>query len=403
MTWVAHLVRTMNGRVGARLNLAGEGSWSIPLNGIEEFSVTVGKRQLSEVARDWWDMWRTSVMVSYQGDDGRLVPWVAGPITQPPSETRGPDGVVTLSCQGIGALLEKRVVLPRDYGMPGEYQGDMWYLAHANVERSGMSLGSIAQDIVELSTDRKYGGFLPIRFASPRETGSRLHTRTYEGFNLSNNGTWKRLGELSNVINGPDIAFRPEWQDDTQTLMQWAMYHGTVAQPAIEQAWTMDLDTTSSRAPVASVTPSTDASGLASRVYWTGAGEGAGTLIRMVQDAKRLQDHMPLIERVGSTSDSESASLVLDHANAALAAAGEPIRQMTIKISGSDQRAEIGRWRVGDLANVTIGNDWLTLPASSGPQRIIAAKGDWSTHMVDLEFQPDGEWYEGATEDGAEA
>lgn len=396
MTWVAHLVQTMTGVRGARLVLAG-GSWSVPLNGIEDFTVTVGKDQLRGIDRARWSMWRSSVVVSYQGADGSLVPWVAGPITEPPAETFGRDGVVTLTCRGIGALLERRVVLA------GEYGNDMLALARSKVTRTGRSLGSIAQDIVELSTDRKLGGYLPIRYASPREHNASLNQRTYEGFNLANNGTWKRLTELSGVINGPDIAFRPEWANDSGTLMQWAMVHGTVAQPSIAQSWTMDLDTTSARSPVAAVSPTTDASGLASRVYWTGAGEGAGTLIRMVQDERRLRDHMPLLERVGSTSDSESPSLIQSHARAALAGAGEPILQMTIKIDGADQRAEIGRWRVGDQAHVTIGDDWLTIPPSSGPQRIIAAKGDWSTHMVDLEFQPDGEWFEGEAADGSEA
>ena len=110
MTWVAHLVRTMDGRLGAQLDIAGEGSWSIPINGIEDFSVTVSKAQLRRLERAWWESMRTSVVVSWLGDDGVLVPWVAGPIVGPPSEGRE---TATLSCRGIGAVLEKRVVLDR--------------------------------------------------------------------------------------------------------------------------------------------------------------------------------------------------------------------------------------------------------------------------------------------------
>ena len=385
MTWVAHLVRTMTGERGAQLKLAASGTWSIPLNGLEDFTVTVDKAQLRGLEPKWWGHHRTSIAVSWRHEDGTLDAWVAGPIMGPPSET---PSTATLTCKGIGAILSARVTLSRDYGMPGEYQGDMWQLAHANVTRTGMSLGSIAQDIVELSTTRKLGGFLPIRYGSPRETGSTLNQRTYYGYNLANNVTWKRLTELTGVRGGPDIAFRPAWTDDG--MLEWVMVHGTRAQPAIEQAWTMDLDTTSSTSPVASTSVSTDASEVTNRVYWTGAGEGAGTLIRMVQDEPRLADHMPLLESVGSTSDSDSPDLLLSHAQAKLDDGRSSITQISVKIDGSDQRCEIGRWRVGDAALLTLGDEWLTVPAGTTTKRIIAAKGSWDSNLVDLEFQDDG-------------
>jgi len=383
VTWVAHLVSTVTGVRGARLDLTSDGSWSIPVNGIEDWKVTVSKDQLGRIDPDWWGPWRASVLVSWDTGAG-LVPWVMGPITGPPAETRA---TATLACKGLGALLEHRVVLPRDYGLPGEYEGDMTALARDYVSRVGRSLGSIAQDIVDLSTDRKLGGHLPVRYGSPREHHSSLNERTYMGYNLANNGTWKRLTELSEVIGGPDIAFRPAFTDDSQTHVEWVMMHGTSAQPGIEQDWTMDLDTTSSKSPVASVDVSTDASGLTNRVYWTGAGEDEGTLVRMSQNMRMLEDGTPLLESVGSTSDSESPSLVQAHADSALDAGARPLQQLTIQVDGSDPRCEIGRWHVGDMARVTIGDEWLTVAPGTRPLKIIAAKGDWSSSMVTLEFQ----------------
>ena len=384
MTWVAHLVRTMDGRLGAQLDMASEGSWSIPINGIEDFSVTVSKGQLRRLDRAWWESMRTSVVVSWRGSDGVLVPWVAGPIIGPPSEGRE---TATLSCRGIGAVLEKRVVLDRE---PAESPTDTQRaLATSSVRLRGMSLGTIAQEVVKRATDLKIGGRLPIVFGSPREQGSTLNERTYEGFNLANNGAWKRLTELTKVRNGPDIAFRPRWAGDGRSL-EWVMVHGTRAQPTIAQEWTMDVDTTSNLSPVADVAVSTDAGRLSSRVYWTGAGEGAGTLIRVVQDTARLDGQMPLLEVVGSTSDSENGSLVLQHARAELAAGRAPITQITVTVDGSDPRCEIGRWRVGDAARLTMGSDWLTVRSGTSTKRIIAAKGSWDSPMVDIEFQDDG-------------
>lgn len=377
MSWSAYLVQTMTGRRGKRLDIAADGSWGIPINGIEDFTVTVSKEQLRGLERGWWGEMRTSVLMSWEGRSG-AVPWLMGPIVQPPSgETRSR---VTLSCKGLGALLEKRVVLAQDYT-------DMAALAKSAMAPRGMSLGTIAQEVVRSSTTAKLGGWLPIAYGSPRETGSGLNERTYEGWNLANNGTFKRLTELSEVRNGPDIAFRPAWADEAHTRVQWVMVHGTRAQPAIAQDWTMDLDTTSATSPVANVGVTTDASTLNSRVYWTGAGEGAGTLIRMAQDESRLQDHMPLLEVVGSTSDSDNPALIQEHADAALTAGAGALQQLTVTIDGSDPRCEIGRWRVGDTARVTIGDDWLTVEPGTRPMKIIAAKGTWGSSMVDLEFQ----------------
>ena len=380
MSWHAYLVDTMTGRRGARLDIADEGSWTIPLNGIESGTVTVPKAQLRRIAPEWWTPWRASILACWEAADGQEVPWIAGPITQPPSETLT---TAELSFSGIGALLERRVVIDGDHT-------DMLALAKSRVALRDMSLGTIAQEVVRYATEGRLGGHLPIIYATPREVGSGMNERTYEGFNLANNGAFKRLTEITRVRNGPDIAFRPEWADDEQTAIVWAMHNGTRAQPAIAQSWAMDLDATSDSSPIGAVAVATDASALANRVYWTGAGEGAGTLIRMVQSMPQLADGMPLLETVGSTSDSDNPTLLVEHATAALDAGVRHVTQLTATVDGSDPRAEIGRWRVGDSARLTLSDDWLTVPGGTTDKRIIAAEGDWGGGLVDLEFQDDG-------------
>ena len=381
MTWVAHLVRTMDGQRGARLDLAAEGSWEIPLNGIESLSVTVGKDQVRRLDPLWWSPYRTSVAVSWQREDGSLDAWIAGPIIGPPKEDRA---TATFECRGIGAIFERRVLTAQEpISQSTAAQVEMMT---KRLRYAGMSLGTIGQEVVKRGM-AKVGGTLPITFGSPREQGSTLNERTYEGHNLANNGVWKRLTELTGVRNGPDIAFRPRWRDDGN--LEWVMVHGTYAQPQIAQDWSMDLDTTSSRSPVASVDVTTDASRLASRVYWTGAGEGSTTMVRVAEDRSRLADQMPILETVGSTSDSANRDLIREHAIAALAASRDVVTQINMRVDGSDQRCEIGRWRVGDAARVTLGDEWLTVPAGTTAKRIISAKGSWSNAMVDLGFQDD--------------
>ena len=371
----------MDGARGARLDLAAEGSWEIPLNGIESFSVTVGKDQVRRLDPLWWSPYRTSVAVSWQREDGSLDAWIAGPIIGPPTETRA---TATFECRGIGAIFERRVLTAQEpISLSTAAQVEMMT---KRLRYAGMSLGTIGQEVVKRGM-AKVGGTLPIAFGSPREQGSTLNERTYEGHNLANNGVWKRLTELSGVRNGPDIAFRPRW--NAEGWLEWVMVHGTRAQPQIAQDWAMDLDTTSSRSPVASVDVTTDASRLASRVYWTGAGEGSATMVRVAEDRSRLHDQMPILETVGSTSDSANRDLIREHAIAALAASRDVVTQISMSVDGSDQRCEIGRWHVGDAARVTLGDEWLTVPAGTSPKRIISAKGSWSSAMVDLEFQDD--------------
>jgi len=384
----------MTGERGAEISIAANGKWRIDLNDIEEFEVTLSKPRMREIEPSWWRQWSGGVLITKTGVDGTERPWLAGPVVEPPEEARE---TVTLTCRGIGAILEQRVVLAKDF-LPGGSSASRdtaQELAESVVRRSGMSLGTIAQEVVKLSTDAKTGGHLPIRFASPRETGSKLNERTYWGYNLANNLSWKRLTELSNVLKGPDIMFRPEWEDETHTSIVWAMHHGTVAQPAIAQEWEMSLDTTAPRGPVASPKVTHDGTDVVNRVYWTGAGEDQGTLIKVVQDLKRMREYVPLLETVGSTSDSENPQLILDHARARLRQGATPLTQLTLTVDGDDERTELGHWHVGDLAAVTLSADeWLTLPGGTTRQRIIAASGDFVTSTVKLDFQEDTDWYD---------
>ena len=183
MTWRAYLVRTVDGTRGARLDLAEGGSWAIPLNGIEDGSVTVAKAQLRAVPPEWWSPWRASVLVVKVLADGTEDPWIAGPIVQPPDETRY---TATITFQGIGALLARRVVAAREYGQSTDYPvaSDMVWLAKSKAAYRGMSLGTIGQEIVKLATTSKLGGNLPIVFPSPRETGARPRSALMTGSTL---------------------------------------------------------------------------------------------------------------------------------------------------------------------------------------------------------------------------
>ena len=388
MTWAAHLVETTSGKLGAELTISESGSWSAALGDIEDWKVTVGRERLREVEPSRWMPWRSSILMSWRNAEGRLNPWLLGPIVNLPTEDRKAD-TATFSCKGVGELLERRILMARDFGAHRNSAEEMDALAKSEVHFEGVSYGTMMQEIVRLCTEERMGGALPISFGSPRETGSDLAVMTYYGYNLANNDAWKLINARANLINGPDYSFRPRFVPGDPTRVEWELVHGTVAQPTIAQEWTMDLDTTARGGPLADVSPVSDASTMMNRAWRTGAGEDAGTLIRMGVNMDQISEGMPLMEHVGSDSDSDNPNLLTSKAAADLWNGSAPLQQLTVEVNGADPRAEIGRWHVGDYANLTIGDDWLTVPSTGGrarPYKIIAAKGGWD-QTVTLEFQ----------------
>lgn len=367
--WQGFLFDTVTGLVGARLDLAAEGSWSMELNGVPAWTVTLAKAQWVRFDPRWWRPWATGVLMTW--DD---TPVLAGPIIELPTSTRD---MVTLSCQGVEAVLGRRLVLKQGYG-PGEEK----QLTGSTVALTGLSLGTIMQEVVAHAMNRG-GAALPIVFKVPREKG--IHERTFEGWNLQNNGCLKRLTELSEVIGGPDFAFRPEWERPGEKI-RWGMWHGTNGSPFIPQKRIVSLDLTAPTGVVAEYTITPDSTEITSKHYETGAGEGPGLLVVVREDPARLWDGMPLLESVASTSDTETPKVLVDRAETAISAGGAPLIQLTVKVDGAAPRLSLGSWWVGDAMRVTL-KDELLVPDGAREWRVIAAKGAWDSQIIDIEFQ----------------
>src|SRR5699024_12343903 len=129
--------------------------------------------------------------------------------------------------------------------------------------------------------------------------------------------------------------FRPRSANTSQARVEWQMVHGTVKQRSIAQDWSMDLDTRSSRSVVSTVSPKNDSSGLFNRVYWTGAGEDEGTLIRISDNYAQKSAGMTLMELVGSDSDSDSASLIQGRAATDIEEGKLPLQAATVQSDGA--------------------------------------------------------------------
>lgn len=370
MTWRAYLARTMDGATGRALVVTG-GSVTITLNGIEEIRVECSRASLAGVERHWWSPGSGAVLVTWEGDEGE-VPIAAGRIDAPVGEDRA-HKTITITASGPGAILADRTVLDRDYS-PGEEDA----AKTSTIYWSGVSLGSMVGRIVQAACAKR-NGWLPIVVPPVQYTS---HERTYEGWNLGNNNAWKRIQELTEVIGGPDVMFRPRWVDSDHTAFEWALATGTEDQPGIAQQGPILWDSTSHDSPVESITVTSTAA-LAHRVYATGSGEGAGIALA-IADAP-LPEWMPLVEAVIADSDADHDPLLREKAAAALVT--QPLDQLDMQVSSRGQGA-FGTWHVGDLVDVQV-EGWLHVPDGVHQARLIAATFDLGSEVATVKCQPE--------------
>ncbi len=374
MTWRVYLGQTMTGIVGPSIAHS-TGNAEIPLNDIESMSATFNRSELVGVERSWWSPWAGALLVSYEDEYIEETLIAAGPIDKPVKDTPK-TGKLEISAGGIGALLSHREVLAGDF-RPGQEEA----LKLSVLDWSGVSLGSIVGRIITAATSKR-AGWLPI-VIPPEEPAVRQ--RTYEGWNVANNLAWKRITEITEVIDGPDVMLRPRFvAGSNRTRFEWVLYTGTEAQPTIPQTAQVLWDSTAQQSPIANVEVTSNATRLAHRVYATGAGEGAGIALQ-IAEAKTIPEYMPLLETTISDTDTENLDLLRSKATSTLASQG--IDQVTFTVE-STAESPIGSWNVGDAVDATL-TGWLNIPDGTYTLRIISAKYDLTNSTVTVECQED--------------
>lgn len=369
MTWQVNLVETVTGQVGRTVSPE-SGSWAIELNKADSGSIKVAKAEVADLDRRRLSPWWSSVLISYITPDGRTIPVCGGPIISWPSED---EDSLTLDWRGMREMFTRRH-LEKDYAF------------------RGLALGTIAWEVVKAGMDRDAGG-LPIVHGSPYEKASALNERTYEAWNLANNNCEKRLTELTNVINGPDMMFRPEWADDEMTRVQWAFVHGTSVDPTIAQDEMLVWDTTAPGTHVTSPSVTSDGSQIYTRVFGTGAGEGAKTTRTQAESLVLIKAGFPPMETVISDQDQAKAEPIRQKCLGALADARRMVDQLSLSVYAAHAPAPWGTWHVGDTVTVVLTNDWWSIPGGAHEMDIIKASGDFS-ELIKVELQQ-GQWYTG--------
>ncbi|UEJ82636.1 siphovirus ReqiPepy6 Gp37-like family protein [Brachybacterium halotolerans subsp. kimchii] len=383
--WRVYLGLSMLGELGQRIPIAWQsGTVRHTLNDHDEVKIVTSLGALDGIAKEFRTVRAGCLIVTYTDAFGieRIVS--ATPISKPVKQDRDAR-TITIEGKGPTWLLEDRVVTDRDY-QPDDYAG----LRKSTVAVTGRSFAAIISLIIRLTARERRQGFLPLVLPNELEKGD--HERTYEGYNVANNGAWKRIEEITQVIGGPDIQFRPRWRDDERTRFEWEVLVGTDAQQTLPQARELNWDATVPGSDVATMEVTSSAETIAHRVYATGAGEGAAIALSMAE-MPALPEYMPLVETAISDSDAEiddantgTSKLLTQKAQAALL--NNALDQITMTVNADPRDQPIGTWWCGEQARVTT-KGWLDVPDGEHKLRIIQTEYTLGSDLVTVDCQED--------------
>lgn len=366
--WTANLFQITTGAIGPRLNYESI-KWSVSLNEIESFSLRLMKSDLPKVNHDYWlAPWWAGVVFMYNGK-----PIVAGPIISRPYESFDR---VDIDCSGIRSILARRFVINE--------LSNWSQLAASSIIYKGISLGTIAQRVVK-QAQRKPGGSLPITYPIPEQTAvdNADHTRTYKGFNIQNISADDILTKLSNVIDGPDVMFRPRLITDSE--LTFDMFHGTEDQPRITQTTTPVWDITAERSPVSNIQVIMTGTYQTSRVFSLGAGQDTKRLIRVSTNLDGVKQGFPLLETEINAGNSENPAVVQNHALSTLKANTNMLQEIQFTVR-ADEPMPVGTFYPGMVVKLVV-KDMISLDDGVHDAILLNINGDQSND-VRLSLQP---------------
>lgn len=226
-TWKVIVFETVSGRIHTDdLPVVGVPQFSRQINQIGSISITVqlGNTDVPPASslRAMLAPWRFSLGVAR----GTIITQ-AGPITD--IQVSATNQQVTISAVGIWGLLKSRLLVTPSHTITPTSSGSTLDLGPSgDTVYTNMALHDIAAHLVSDNLSRGTTWALPIDV--PTDVGGTA-TRTYPLADLATVGA--RLQELTQVINGPDIDFKPYFDPNNPGFVRWQMRIGT---PVLQQA-----------------------------------------------------------------------------------------------------------------------------------------------------------------------
>ena len=371
--WRVFIGNLVSGRITADLPVASQ-SWGQRLNGAGPIDLTT--KALSEELRNKDLRNITASKKNYLAVSYGSTILEAGPIWQRDYDHN--TGVLKLGAEGLWSILDRTKALNWAQIAAG------MDVTRTSLDLTGLSLGSIARELVRLSVfGNPYSPGLPIVLPDLEAGTAERH---HEGYKLAWLGDLLR--KLTEVEDGPDIAFRPRFNGADPTRIEWAMTHGTTASPLLYQAgddWIWDG--TVEESGVSAIGVKEDGRGMADRVWQPGAGSELEMKLATEQDLNLIQNaEYPWTEADAASKDVEDPFILQGHAAYAMAAARRPVETWNLTVRANTSPL-LGNYAPGDFAQISVPKGNPMIEAGVRRVRLMAIDGD-STSTVKLTPAP---------------
>lgn len=378
LPWRLFVCETVTGRIVADLPYVGVPGWSYGINltgGLTpKIPVNqVGKNELRQLI----DFWRFSWGLSW----GDLIVQ-CGPVIDAGYDDRG-DNVLSVGVSGIWELWnKKRLLVNASWDKATKPITDV----SADVNLADLTLHDIARALIDNDMDR--WGSLPIVLPDAEPAGT--NERAYPGYDLVPVGT--RLGDLTQVQDGPEVEFRPRFTDTAHTHVEWVMRVGSprLGNLGYPHSWTYG-------GALVHLSADHDGSRMLTEDWVRGNGMERGLLVGHSADSTLEDAGYPHLDNVNGDHTSATEQSTLDGwATAELNTYGRALTTLTavVRTNGSDKTGRVTgsppltEIAVGDNCVLDIrGHRWL--PDGATGQRILQITGA-GLGLAQLTLQPIG-------------
>ena len=285
------------------------------------------------------------------------------------------DGMLELSALGLWSYFDRRTVLPNIGDLPvidpvtGEsagYANSVWY---------GLHLGTIGKRLVEQAVTWPDGN-VPVVFEADKPG---THERSYVGAELSRVGDM--LSNLTEVEDGPDIAFLPEWSAD-RLGVRWRYVSGD---PRLASLGDHLIDASVPVSPVDDLTVDESGSYLGARAWASGGRSAGASIIARYDDPTLTTAGFPLMERVDSSRSTVQLQATMQaHAVELARNSHKPLSKWSLQVHvGGAGEPVAEQFNVGDYVKFTVRDD-LFIPDGKYRRRIVNMSGDQDGSFVKL-------------------